>query len=120
MLLEKGFDLYIQLTDVNGIVALVWFSDKKFAEIQIKSREPTARFPNKFADINYTKGRDGYWFAFRTWKDNKDTWWLLRAKEFENTAHHEKKGTWGITLNKDDPALRCILNKNSWNKFSQG
>ena len=56
-----------------------------------KAQKLTPFSKGKSADINYTKGRGSYWFTFRTWKDNKDTWWLLSAKEFENTAHPEKR-----------------------------
>lgn len=120
MLLDRGYEVYVPLADDKGIDAIVRNGGKEFAEIQIKSREKDAKLSHSFADISYKKTSNNFWFAFRTWNDKKETWWLLSAKNFEKHARKESKGTWAITLdNKNEKLNEFIINEKLWKEFDR-
>ena len=96
LMLKEGLEVFLPVTDDNGIDAVVKKPDGKYAEIQIKAKTKDALF----AAIKH-EYRENYWFVF--YCEIIDKILILSSKEFLEEAVQNKDGEnvgkWSIKFN---------------------
>jgi len=106
LMLKDGLDVFLPTVDDNGIDAVVRKPDGKYAEIQIKAKNPDGLFANIKHEF-----RENYWFVFYSEAFGK--FFIMSSKEFLNEASQNTKGehvgTWSINFTEKSTRFQNYL-----------